>query len=190
VVWYYHTCGTRVKPNPKPPPPPPAPPPAPMPPIPPPPPVHPPLGHQPNIVFILTDDQDRTLGDKDYTHLGSLAVQPVVQRELIAKGAFLQNFFVNTPICCPSRCVRPRQRAAAAVKNDGAFVNSSPQPSAFSLPGVFTALPQPESGLPPLLLPPPGPSSSLAATTTTSARRKRCRVHSACTATPPTRPIR
>ena len=94
-----HTCGTRVKPGSPPPPPPPPP----MPPLPPPPPVHPPLGHQPNIVFILTDDQDRTLGENDYTHLGSLAIQPIVQRELIDKGAFLQNFFVNTPICCPSR---------------------------------------------------------------------------------------
>jgi hypothetical protein len=50
-------------------------------------------------VFILTDDQDRTLGENDYTHLGSLAVMPVVQAELIAKGAFLQNFFVNTRAC-------------------------------------------------------------------------------------------
>lgn len=98
-----HTCGTRVKPDPTPPPPGPAPPPPPLPPLPPAPPVHPPLGHQPNIIFILTDDQDRTLGEHDYTHLGSLQVMPNVQSELIAKGAFLQNFFVNTPICCPSR---------------------------------------------------------------------------------------
>ena len=56
----------------------------------------PPVGVQ---VFILTDDQDRTLGENDYTHLGSLAVMPVVQAELIAKGAFLQNFFVNTRAC-------------------------------------------------------------------------------------------
>jgi hypothetical protein len=102
---YNHTCGTRVKPNPAPPPhphPPPSPP-APLPPLPPPPPVKPPLGHQPNLVFLLTDDQDRTLGEHDYTHLGSLQVMKNVQAELIEKGAFLQNFFVNTPICCPSR---------------------------------------------------------------------------------------
>ena len=54
---------------------------------------------RPNVVLILTDDQDRTLGENDYTHLGSLAVMPVVQAELIAKGAFLQNFFVNTRAC-------------------------------------------------------------------------------------------
>ena len=98
-----HTCGTRVKSNPTPPPPPPPGPPPPLPPLPPVPPIHPPLGHQPNLIFILTDDQDRTLGEHDYTHLGSLQVMPNVQSELIAKGAFLQNFFVNTPICCPSR---------------------------------------------------------------------------------------
>jgi hypothetical protein len=39
-----------------------------------------------------------TLGEHDYTHLGSLEVQPNIQAELIAKGAFLQNFFVNTPM--------------------------------------------------------------------------------------------
>ena len=47
-----HTCGTRVTPDPTPPPPGP---PAPLPPLPPPPPVKPPLGKQPNIVFVLTD---------------------------------------------------------------------------------------------------------------------------------------
>jgi N-acetylglucosamine-6-sulfatase len=47
--------------------------------------------------------RDRTLGREDYTHLGSLEIMPTVRRELIDKGAFLQNFFVNTPICCPSR---------------------------------------------------------------------------------------
>ena len=99
-----HTCGIRVKPGGGAGPPPPAP----APPLPPPPPVHPPLGHQPNIVFILTDgrctrariswcgvspdsppcatDQDRTLGQDDYTHLGSLEIMPIVRRELIAKG--------------------------------------------------------------------------------------------------------
>ena len=65
--------------------------------------MKPPLGYQPNIVFILTDDQDRILGEHDYTELGSLQVMKNVQSELIAKGAFFEHFHVNTPICCPSR---------------------------------------------------------------------------------------
>jgi hypothetical protein len=97
-----HTCGIRVTPE-KNPPAPPTPPAPPLPPLPPPPPVKPPLGYQPNIVFILTDDQDRILGEHDYTELGSLQVMKNVQAELIEKGAFFEHFHVNTPICCPSR---------------------------------------------------------------------------------------
>jgi hypothetical protein len=97
-----HTCGIRVTPAKKPPKPP-APPTPPLPPLPPPPAVKPPLGYQPNIVFILTDDQDRILGEHDYTDIGSLQVMKRVQSDLIAKGAFFEHFHVNTPICCPSR---------------------------------------------------------------------------------------
>ncbi|XP_046681956.1 N-acetylglucosamine-6-sulfatase-like [Homalodisca vitripennis] len=50
---------------------------------------------KPNIVFILTDDQDILLG----------SVTPVKQvQTLVAnKGATFTNAFVSTPICCPSR---------------------------------------------------------------------------------------
>ena len=34
---------------------------------------------------------------------GPLQVMPAVQNQLIAQGAFMEHFFVNTPICCPSR---------------------------------------------------------------------------------------
>ena len=56
------------------------------------------LGHaqsRPNIVFIMTDDQDRRLGSTDF--------QPVLQRELIAKGTEFTNHYTNTALCCPSR---------------------------------------------------------------------------------------
>ena len=48
----------------------------------------------PNVVLLLTDDQDLMLGGNTpmpYT------------RELMDGGARLNNFFVNTPVCCPSR---------------------------------------------------------------------------------------
>ncbi|KAI0018990.1 arylsulfatase [Xylariomycetidae sp. FL0641] len=50
---------------------------------------------QPNIVVILTDDQDYKLG--------SLDSQPTVQRELMGKGITLDKHFVTTGQCCPSR---------------------------------------------------------------------------------------
>jgi len=59
----------------------------------------------PNIVFILTDDQDRALESNvsSYTKYGSLKAMPQTLLKLKQKGAYGQNFFVNTPICCPSR---------------------------------------------------------------------------------------
>ena len=63
----------------------------------------PPLGFQPNFVFILADDQDRILGKDGYDSLGSLSIMPNLRQEMLAKGAVVENFMVNTPICCPSR---------------------------------------------------------------------------------------
>ena len=66
---------------------------------------------KPNIVFILTDDQDRVLTsnvsvhvrDGGYGTMGSLEVMTSLRTKLMEKGASFENFFVNTPICCPSR---------------------------------------------------------------------------------------
>jgi N-acetylglucosamine-6-sulfatase len=54
--------------------------------------------HQPpNIVLILTDDLDLTLGGADASTLSKT-------RRLIGNhGAFFTNWFVQTPVCCPSR---------------------------------------------------------------------------------------
>jgi N-acetylglucosamine-6-sulfatase len=73
--------------------PPPSPPPAPLPPGPLPPKVAP--GSQKNIVVLLTDDQD--------LRLGSMVALPYTQAHIGAAGANMSNFFVGTPICCPSR---------------------------------------------------------------------------------------
>ena len=49
----------------------------------------------PNFVLLLTDDQD--------VRLGSMQAMPTTRDVLVNKGANLSNFFVHTPICCPSR---------------------------------------------------------------------------------------
>ena len=49
----------------------------------------------PNIVLLLTDDQDLLLG--------SLEAMPAAQRLLGDGGTTFTNFFAHTPVCCPSR---------------------------------------------------------------------------------------
>ena len=49
---------------------------------------------KPNIVLLLTDDQDLLLG----------GMSPLSRSvSFLSDGAYLKNFFVNTPVCCPSR---------------------------------------------------------------------------------------
>lgn len=48
---------------------------------------------RPNIIFILTDDQDTS----------SLEYMPRVQQLLVEPGMKLENFFINVTQCCPSR---------------------------------------------------------------------------------------
>lgn len=50
---------------------------------------------QPNIVFLLTDDQDLMLG--------GTTPMSYTRQFMSTHGAQLNNFFVNTPVCCPSR---------------------------------------------------------------------------------------
>ncbi|KAL2838572.1 alkaline phosphatase-like protein [Aspergillus pseudodeflectus] len=50
---------------------------------------------RPNIVVLLTDDQDLRLGSPDY--------QQVLQERLVKKGASFMNHHVTTAVCCPSR---------------------------------------------------------------------------------------
>jgi N-acetylglucosamine-6-sulfatase len=46
-------------------------------------------------VLLLTDDQD--------LRLGSNRAMSFAQQQLTSAGANLSNYFVHTPICCPSR---------------------------------------------------------------------------------------
>ncbi|KAI9825529.1 MAG: hypothetical protein M1819_000521 [Sarea resinae] len=50
---------------------------------------------RPNIVFILTDDQD--------LQLDSLAYQPLVKKHLLDRGTFYAHHYCTIAVCCPSR---------------------------------------------------------------------------------------
>ncbi|KAJ0417558.1 arylsulfatase [Aspergillus carlsbadensis] len=50
---------------------------------------------RPNIVFILTDDQD--------VHLNSLDYMPLVQKHLRDQGTYFNKHYCTTAVCCPSR---------------------------------------------------------------------------------------
>ena len=65
------------------------------PPLPPGAPPRPPLGFQPNIVMVLTDDQD--------VELGGMEPMPQARKLLGEAGATFRHFYINTPVCCPSR---------------------------------------------------------------------------------------
>lgn len=53
------------------------------------------VNEKPNIVFILTDDQDIELGSLDY--------MPLVHKHLINEGTLLNRHYCTTAICCPAR---------------------------------------------------------------------------------------
>lgn len=53
------------------------------------------MDKKPNIVFVLTDDQD--------LRLGSMQAMPYLRETVLPQAANLSNFFIHTPICCPSR---------------------------------------------------------------------------------------
>ncbi|KAK3321998.1 alkaline-phosphatase-like protein [Apodospora peruviana] len=59
--------------------------------------VGPALGNKkhPNIVFILTDDQD--------LHMRSLDYLPLIKKHLIDRGTSYKRHFCTTALCCPSR---------------------------------------------------------------------------------------
>jgi N-acetylglucosamine-6-sulfatase len=70
---------------------------------------------RPNIVYILTDDQD--------IKLDSLNYQKKLQKMMTNEGLFFDNAFVTTPICCPSRASILTGRYP---HNTGTFENQAP----------------------------------------------------------------
>jgi N-acetylglucosamine-6-sulfatase len=71
----------------------------------------PPDGHAPNIVFILTDDQD----------LPSLAQMPQVKALLTEQGMRFDRHYVSLSLCCPSRVSGLRGQFS---HNTGIYQNS------------------------------------------------------------------
>lgn len=54
-----------------------------------------PSGKRPNIVFVLTDDQD--------LHMQSLDYLPLIKKHLINEGTLYKRHYCTTAICCPAR---------------------------------------------------------------------------------------
>lgn len=50
---------------------------------------------KPNILFVITDDQDLQLDSISYT--------PRISKHIRDQGTFFRNHFVTTALCCPSR---------------------------------------------------------------------------------------
>ncbi|KAK4452162.1 alkaline-phosphatase-like protein [Podospora aff. communis PSN243] len=50
---------------------------------------------RPNVIFILTDDQD--------FHLDSLKYTPLIEKHITSQGTFFKRHYCTTAICCPSR---------------------------------------------------------------------------------------
>lgn len=65
-------------------------------------------GKKPNIVFILTDDQDKLLDSMDYME--------TVKKELIAKGTEYDRHYCQVSLCCPSRVTLLTGKAAHNTK--------------------------------------------------------------------------
>jgi arylsulfatase A-like enzyme len=53
------------------------------------------LAKKPNIVFILTDDQD--------LHMQSMDYLPLIKKHITDKGTFYKRHYCTTALCCPSR---------------------------------------------------------------------------------------
>jgi N-acetylglucosamine-6-sulfatase len=72
------------------------------------------LVQRPNILFILTDDQEPA----------SLVYMPTVRQKLLGRGTTFENAFATTPQCCPSRATFLTGQYA---HNHGVLDNDPPQ---------------------------------------------------------------
>ena len=80
-------------------------------------PVYPTAGansKKPNVVVVMTDDQD----------VASLDVMPIVKRTLTRRGVTFENTFASYPLCCPSRATFQTGQHA---HNHGVLSNKPPE---------------------------------------------------------------
>lgn len=75
-----------------------------------------PKTNRPNILFILVDDLDAKLGTIQY--------MPHLQQLLISQGLSLDDFVIDTPVCCPSRSTFLRGQY---THDHQVFTNAVPQ---------------------------------------------------------------
>lgn len=73
-----------------------------------------PSGERPNILFILTDDQE----------VESMSEMPQVQSRLTERGTTFSRAFVTTAMCCPARASILRGQYA---HNHGIWINRAPE---------------------------------------------------------------
>lgn len=59
---------------------------------------------RPNVIFVLTDDQD--------VHLDSLKYMPLVRKHLLDHGTYFNKHYCTTALCCPSRATLWTGKAA------------------------------------------------------------------------------
>ena len=60
-------------------------------------------GKRPNVVYVVTDDQDQMLGSSFPTVFGGETPMPKTKKVLVDEGLTFSNFFIHVPICNPSR---------------------------------------------------------------------------------------
>lgn len=75
-----------------------------------------PMENRPNILFILTDDLDSGLNTIDYMQN--------LQDLIISQGTSLEDYFVTSPVCCPSRATTLKGQY---THNHGVYNNYAPE---------------------------------------------------------------
>jgi len=74
--------------------------------------------NRPNILFIMVDDLDAALGTTDF--------MPNLEEQLINQGLSFEQFFIPTPVCCPSRVTF---LTGQYTRNHQVYMNEPPEGS-------------------------------------------------------------
>ncbi len=74
-----------------------------------------PMQQRPNILFIMVDDLD--------AELDTISYMPHLQDSMISQGLTIEEYFITTPLCCPSRATYLRGQF---THNHGVLRNDQP----------------------------------------------------------------